>query len=139
MQPFLHNRRQFKNVFKLSGQSQNAQTLNITILHCIVIRNCQFVQLQEESKIMNVYKIGHIMIIPHNCHCIKNGCITYDHRVMYKKYTASLPSLWDVGQQKDVLNGSANKKKRLATYFMHTCRQLDQESINVRVLMVISL
>ena len=31
------------------------------------------------------------MIIPHNCHSIKNGWITYDHRVMYKKYTAPCP------------------------------------------------
>ena len=37
------------------------------------------------------------VIVPHYHHLTsKNGWLKYDHRVMYKKYTTSLPSLWDV-------------------------------------------
>ena len=37
------------------------------------------------------------VIVPHYHHLTsKNGWLKYDHRVTYKKYTTSLPSLWDV-------------------------------------------
>ena len=50
------------------------------------------------------------VIVPHDCHKIKNGWLKYDHRLMYKKYANPLPycDMW--GSSKTYWDGPANKK-----------------------------
>ena len=35
--------------------------------------------------------VDRCVIVPHNRHWLKNGWLKYDHRIMYKKYTAPCP------------------------------------------------
>ena len=49
-----------------------------------------------DSKDINVV-VDKNVIVPHYHHLTsKNGWLKYDQRVMHKKYTTSLRSLWDV-------------------------------------------
>ena len=51
---------------------------------------------------------------------IKNGSFKYDHRVLNKKYTTSLPFLWDVRQKKDILRWLSQQKKLRYTCLKHS-------------------
>ena len=45
--------------------------------------------------------------------------LKYDHRVMFEKYTTtSLPSLWDVRQQKDILRWLSQQKKQFISPYV---------------------
>ena len=48
-------------------------------------------------------------MVPHNFHCNQNGCVKYDHKLMYKKYTTPLPYYGMWGSRKTFLDGSAKK------------------------------
>ena len=57
--------------------------------------------------------VDRIVIVPHNCHLLKNGCLKYDHRVMYKKYTTSLPFYGMWGSRKTHLEMAQPTKRKV--------------------------
>ena len=55
--------------------------------------------------------VDRCVIVPHNRHWLKNGWLKYDHRIMYKKYTAPCP-IYGMGVVERHLEMAQPTKKR---------------------------